>query len=360
METMPRHASPAECNFNDPAHGRMELPSLTVNGYSLELHEPGDPGAFIGDRVSRSAFTAMVDAWRTVYRRMGDDPLGKRSTADMGKKRLDVLLKTKEEAASLIEAAVQDYALQFADVAGRFLRQPSWKAVERIVVGGGFQQSRVGRRAVKRAAALLKDAGVKVDLRTLHHHADEGGLIGWLHLVPPDLLHTHDAMLAVDIGGTNLRCGIVRSRQRKASDLSKADVLGLTKWGHADDADATGREDLVQGLARRLSRLVAHARDEGISLAPCIGVACPGLICQDGSIAAGAQNLPGNWESTRFHFPSRLAQCIPTINGAATLVLLHNDAVVQGLSERPFTQDVKRWAVMTVGTGLGNASYRNR
>jgi hypothetical protein len=40
-------------------------------------------------------------------------------------------------------------------------------------------------------------------------------------------------------------------------------------------------------------------------------------------------------------------------------VRLHNDAVVQGLSELPFMQGVKRWAVLTVGTGLGNASYVN-
>ncbi|MNY65174.1 hypothetical protein D3C86_2024030 [compost metagenome] len=39
---------------------------------------------------------------------------------------------------------------------------------------------------------------------------------------------------------------------------------------------------------------------------------------------------------------------------------LHNDAVVQGLSEMPFMQDVERWAVLTVGTGLGNASFTNR
>ena len=40
--------------------------------------------------------------------------------------------------------------------------------------------------------------------------------------------------------------------------------------------------------------------------------------------------------------------------------LMHNDAVVQGLSEVPFLKDVKRWGVMTIGTGLGNASFSNR
>lgn len=39
---------------------------------------------------------------------------------------------------------------------------------------------------------------------------------------------------------------------------------------------------------------------------------------------------------------------------------MHNDAVVQGLSEAPFMRDVERWGVMTIGTGLGNARFTNR
>ena len=41
-------------------------------------------------------------------------------------------------------------------------------------------------------------------------------------------------------------------------------------------------------------------------------------------------------------------------------MLLHNDAVVQGLSEAPVMRDVKHWAVLTIGTGLGNASFKNK
>jgi hypothetical protein len=39
---------------------------------------------------------------------------------------------------------------------------------------------------------------------------------------------------------------------------------------------------------------------------------------------------------------------------------MHNEGVVQGLSEVPFMQDVKRWGVLTIGTGLGNARFTNR
>ncbi len=39
---------------------------------------------------------------------------------------------------------------------------------------------------------------------------------------------------------------------------------------------------------------------------------------------------------------------------------MHNDAVVQGLSEVPYMKDVERWGVLTIGTGLGNARFTNR
>jgi hypothetical protein len=42
------------------------------------------------------------------------------------------------------------------------------------------------------------------------------------------------------------------------------------------------------------------------------------------------------------------------------MVLMHNDAVVQGLSEVPFMQEFLRWGVLTIGTGLGNAVFKNR
>jgi hypothetical protein len=38
---------------------------------------------------------------------------------------------------------------------------------------------------------------------------------------------------------------------------------------------------------------------------------------------------------------------------------MHNDAVVQGLSEVPFMQDVRRWGILTIGTGLGNVRFTN-
>jgi len=40
--------------------------------------------------------------------------------------------------------------------------------------------------------------------------------------------------------------------------------------------------------------------------------------------------------------------------------LVHNDAVVQGLSEIPAMAKVKHWGALTIGTGLGNVRFTNR
>ncbi len=119
-------------------------------------------------------------------------------------------------------------------------------------------------------------------------------------------------------------------------------------------------DQAVERLAGMLSSLAKRAEREGLRLAPFIGIGCPGMIQEDGYISRGAQNLPGNWETTRFNLPRRLHEAIPAIGGHETTVVMHNDAVVQGLSEVPFMQDVARWGIFTIGTGLGNAVFANR
>jgi predicted NBD/HSP70 family sugar kinase len=109
-----------------------------------------------------------------------------------------------------------------------------------------------------------------------------------------------------------------------------------------------------------VKRVVRRAAKHNLVLAPFVGVGCPGVIAGDGSIERGGQNLPGNWESSRFNLPAELRERVPTIGGEDTTVAMHNDAVVQGLSELPFVQDVEHWGVLTIGTGLGNAAFTNR
>jgi len=338
-------------------HGLRELPKLRVDGYSLQLR---DKEGFVGDQASQTAFRALLERWRRRHRSEGEDPLGALHSREMSKKQLDRLLSERRvsDAGNVMHSAIGEFAQELAAVIQRFLRRHSWRKVQRIVVGGGFPESEAGERAILEAGAILEEMGVHVQLGRLSHEVDDGGLIGWVHLAPPAMLKKHDAILAVDIGGTNVRCGIVKTRRRKAPDFSLAKVLRREKWRHADEHP--NRSHLVEHIAGMLEDMVRYSERKRIRLAPFIGIACPGLIRKDGSIARGAQNLPGDWESDAFHLPSALWRRMPMIGSGPTLVLMHNDAVVQGLSELPFMRDVRHWAVLTIGTGLGNASFTNR
>jgi predicted NBD/HSP70 family sugar kinase len=55
-----------------------------------------------------------------------------------------------------------------------------------------------------------------------------------------------------------------------------------------------------------------------------------------------------------------LHEAITEVGDGETTILMHNDAVVQALSEAPLMHDVNVWAAFTIGTGLGNALYNNR
>jgi hypothetical protein len=233
-----------------------------------------------------------------------------------------------------------------------------WKDIERLIIGGGFSGSRVGELAIGRASVILKADKIKIDIDIIRNDPDEAGLLGAVHLAPAWMFKAHDAILAVDIGGTNIRAGIVLLNLKRAPDLSKAQVGKFELWRHGDEK--LNRDDAVEGLVGMLQRLIRWAEKEDLHLAPFIGIGCPGKIEPDGSIDRGAQNLPGNWESSRFNLPAALYDAIPKIGDFETSILMHNDAVVQGLSEVPFMQDVEKWGIFTIGTGLGNALFSNR
>ncbi len=353
--------APAKETAETPAaigvHGAADLPGITVTSYNLEVK---DKEGFLGDRASGTAFRSFVRDWRRTLREMGKDPFDEDLDARISKKKLDKFLAEGDaDAAAVVQGAIEDFARNLAHVAGRFLSQKSWREVSHIVVGGGLIEARVGELAVARTAALLRADDIKVTLETLRHHPDEGGLIGCLHLAPSWIFSGYDGIVAVDIGGSNIRAGIVRHNVKKDPLLKKADVCRFDLWRHADET-RLGREAAVDRLVEMIQGLVKKAESEKLSVAPFIGIACPGIIEADGSIRRGAQNLPGKWDSEHFLLPERIRSAIPTIDGHDTLVVMHNDAVVQGLSQRPWMTEVPNWAVLTIGTGLGNASYANR
>ena len=337
-------------------HGAARLPSVEIDSFNIELK---DDEGFLGDRASKGAFRKILDRWRKPLRKSEEDPFGDEPSDQISKKKLDELLVGEDtEASAVVHSAIEEFAQELAYVTRRFLGTKAWAKTERIVVGGGFRDSRLGELAIARTDIILKSEDFKVDLVPIRFHPDDAGLIGTLHLAPSWIFEAHDSILAVDIGGTNIRCGVVETRWKKAPDLSKATVWKSELWRHADDEPT--REGAVKRLVKMLKDLIAAAGKENLRLAPFIGIACPGVINEDGSIEKGAQNLPGNWESSKFNLPASLVEAIPQIGDHDTAIVMHNDGVAQGLAEVPFMQDVARWGVLTIGTGLGNARYTNR
>ncbi|MDP9089332.1 MAG: ROK family protein [Pseudomonadota bacterium] len=300
-----------------------------------------------------------METAREQVRKLDDDPIGEVASSEISKKQLDrLLVEGDAEAAGLVLGTIEEFATAFADVICKFMRLRTWKGTQRIVVGGGLRASRIGELAIGRTAVLLKAMKHDIELVPIRHDPDEAGLIGCTQLAPSWMFSGHDGIIAVDIGGSNIRVGIVQLNARKSGDLAKSKVFDSDLWRHADDDP--DRDGAVDRLVEMLKAMIKRAAKGKIQLAPFIGIGCPGRIREDGSIEKGSQNLPGNWEHKSFNLPSILREAIPEIDGHEMTPVMHNDAVVQGLSAAPFMRDVRHWGIMTIGTGLGNARFSNR
>lgn len=332
-------------------HGSGSIAELRLDSYNLQL---GKNGRFVGDEVRSRAFQNILESLRAERSHHGVDPLGTVSSSD--RHTLDALLEQGESPESrLIREAIARFALAFADVSCQFLATTEWQGTQRIVVGGGFREHGIGEEAIRQAEIWLKAAGHSVELRPIHAHPDEAALLGAVHLCPVALLQHREAILAVDIGGSNIRAGVVLLNQNHAADLCASEILMREHWCYEDET--LDRDQTVERLVGMLQRLVDQAAAADVQLAPFIGIGCPGEIAFDGTILRGTQNLPGDWEADDFHLPERIRSALPTIGGTETIVLMHNDAVAQGLSELPYMYDVLRWGILTIGTGLGNARF---
>jgi predicted NBD/HSP70 family sugar kinase len=338
------------------SHGGRVLPAVTVDTYNEELR---DEDGFVGDRASGRAFRAILEDWRDKLRAQGEDPFEGVPTREISKSKLDKVLGGDDPlAAGLVHSAVEEFAVELATVVRRFLRLKNWHGTERIVIGGGLSASHIGELAMGRAAVLLAGESVAVELRTISNHPDKAGLIGAAQLAPSWVLAGHDAILAADIGGTNIRIGVVDLKMKKKGDISKAAVWKHLHWRHRDDEPT--REEALKRMAKMANELIEEAAAEKFKLAPFVGVGCPGLIDERGVIVTGGQNLPGNWEGEDFNLAHELTHRLPQLEGHEPVVVMHNDAVVQGLSEVPNMTDVRHWGVLTIGTGLGNARFTKR
>src|SRR5215475_12418210 len=241
-------------------HGAGRLPSVDVDSFNIELK---DDEGFLGDRASKGAFRKIFDRWRKPLRKTGKDPFGDVPSEEISKKALDdMLIGDDTEASAVVHSAIEEFAQELAYVTRRFLKTKAWARTERIVVGGGFRDSRLGELAIARTEIILKSDGFKIEMGPIRFHPDEAALIGALHLAPSWIFEAHDSILAVDIGGTNIRCGVVETRAKKAPDLAKACVWKSVLWRHVDDEPS--REGAVKRIAKMLKELIAGAESEGL------------------------------------------------------------------------------------------------
>jgi hypothetical protein len=215
------------------AHGALRVPGVTIDAYNAELRAGK---RFIGDRASTRVFREILDKGRAEMRKAGSDPLGAKPTKELSKKKLDkVLVDGDPEAAGVVQGAIEEFAAELAKVAACLLELKAWRAIARLVVGGGLRASRIGELAIGRASVLLKADGHELEMRPIHHHPDEAGLIGAVHLAPPWMFAGHDAILALDIGGSNIRAGVVVLNWKKAADLSHTAVGSAELWEYGKE-----------------------------------------------------------------------------------------------------------------------------
>lgn len=335
-------------------NGRRAKPrrEVSISGYGAKLQDPERKGRYLGDRVSGRAFVKLLK------KRCKECDL--KIPGGLSEGAADLLLdEGDDDQERTVRAAAVEFGERLADIVRSFLAWSYWRGTERIVIGGGMAARHVGSIAIHAAQAKLMKWRPQLRLVRIQHHPNEAGLVGSVHLIAPAETEGKDGLLAVDIGGSKVRAGIVEFGARRDGLLADARVWLVEVWKHSDTPKPS-RERIVRHTARMLEKLIGEAGEAGFRLAPLVRVGLPGEIDKDGFILSGAQNLPGEWETREFNFAAELGERLPLIGGRRPSVSVHNDAVVQGLAEFPFMQDVARWGILTIGSGLGNAHFVNR
>ena len=213
------------------SHGSMRLPAVDLDSYNLELR---DDEGFLGDRASKGAFRAILENWRKAMRKNGHDPFGDEPSEEISKKKLDSTITDGDpEAAGVLQGAIEDFAQELALITRRFLKTKGWRDTERIMIGGGFRSSRVGELAIGRAGVILKADGIALDVTPIRNDPDEAGLLGAPQLAPTWVFQAHDAILGVDIGGTNIRAGVVALQSEESARPVKSggvEIRSVAAW----------------------------------------------------------------------------------------------------------------------------------
>src|ERR1700742_1472066 len=156
-------------------HGGARLPSVEAASFNLELK---DDDGFLGARASKGAFREMFDRWRKPLRKTGKDPFGDLPSEEISKKALDeMLIGDDVEASAIVHSAIEEFAQELAHITRRFLKTKAWAKTERIIVGGGFRDSRLGELVIARREIILRSEDFETELVPIRFHPDEAALV---------------------------------------------------------------------------------------------------------------------------------------------------------------------------------------
>jgi len=87
-------------------------------------------------------------------------------------------------------------------------------------------------------------------------------------------------VLAVDIGRTKIRTGVVRFNLNAAADIAKAKVWKYELWRHGDEK--LSRHEAVEGLVRMLKHRINRAKRANLKLAPLSALDVPERLSRMG------------------------------------------------------------------------------
>ncbi len=209
----------AEDSRNDHRHRqprRGRLSSVDIDSFNIELKD--DDGFSRRPAPARAPSARFLMSWRKPAEEKRRRSARQKSHRRNSPRATSTTCwwATMSRPPALVHSAIEEFAQELAYVDRPRSSRPrrgripsvSWSAA-------AFGQSRVGELAIARADIILKAEDFDVDLVPIRFHPDDAGLIGTLHLAPSWIFEGHDSILAVDIGGTNIRCGVVETRWKK-------------------------------------------------------------------------------------------------------------------------------------------------
>ncbi|MGE5645766.1 MAG: putative N-acetylmannosamine-6-phosphate 2-epimerase [Acidobacteriota bacterium] len=144
--------------------------------------------------------------------------------------------------------------------------------------------------------------------------------------------------IAIDLGGTNTKYGLVSSR----GELEQSQVTPTPA--------GAGREGLLAHLKKTAASAASHAREAGITPSA-LGIATAGWVdTRTGRVAYATENLPG-WTGAPIAEELSAASGLP--------VAVENDANALALAERHFGlgRYVDDFVCVTLGTGVGGGCF---